>query len=164
MVIKDIKRFIRPFFNFLYLSGKITKSRPHIALHSVSGSNYLDNDDPNKTIILSDSIFNKLNFNSFDLSFDDGYRDNIIAAQKYYDVTGRKSTLFVATRFVFEYSWQFNFELYEFLKTRKEYKIQDFHSIRMHLKQMRIEKQKKWFSISRLGYKWSITYSFSYYR
>ena len=145
MVVKIIKKIIRPLFNLLYTMGVITCDRPHITLHSVGDSVSFDKDDPNKTIIISKSKFYKLNLKKIDLSFDDGYKDNIEFAKKYFIDTGKKSTLFVATRFIFEDPWQFNFELHEFLKSNNQYKISDFDKLKNQLKHMELEKQKLWF-------------------
>ena len=146
-----IKKFIRPFFNWLYLSSFhkfLFGKNSHIALHSLLDENIFDTRDPNLTLINDIKSVNYLlgKRTKFEVSLDDGYRDNIKFTKLLYEKKGINSSIFIATRFIFEDEWQFNFDLWNYLFFLKiDNPKKEFIRLKNYLKHLQVNEQKKWF-------------------
>jgi peptidoglycan/xylan/chitin deacetylase (PgdA/CDA1 family) len=146
-----IKKFIRPFFNFLYLSSihrLLSCKNPHIALHSLLDENIFDAQDPNLTLINDIKSVNYLlgKRTIFEVSLDDGYKDNIKFTKLLYEKKEIISTIFIATRFIYEDEWQFNFDLWNYLVFSKiNNPKKEFIRLKNYLKHLELNEQKNWF-------------------
>ena len=146
-----IKRFLRPFFNWLYLSSfhrLVIGRNSHIALHSLLDENIFDAVDPNFTLINDMKSINHLlgKRTTFEVSLDDGYKDNIKFTSVIYEEKGISSTIFIATRFIYEDEWQFNFDLWNYLVfCQIDNPKKEFIRLKNYLKHLEINEQKNWF-------------------
>jgi len=182
----SFKSFIRPLYNKVYLSDhfairlfadRFFGRERHVAFHSVFNPDetYFNVNNPNHTLFYNPDNFQVLMNNlkkksyKYEISFDDGYADNLYTLPALLKSTSTRATVFICTRYIDGDTWDFHHLLWQNLEkdsitlyfspgTKEEkfdimsltQKKKLFHRLRNLLKHESVEFQKEWFAYNRL--------------